>query len=114
MWSGGVRIGVASVRDRWSVELVDLKDVVRANCGNELGGAGKCNGCAIVVGVGSMLGASVVAGVGRSGVLGETFDLHCRCRKIFECLRRRRLRCGRGWFVGWRICLIVVLLTGQR
>jgi hypothetical protein len=84
VWSGGVGIGVASVRDGWSVELVEVEDVVGANCGNGLGGAGKCNGCAIVVGVNSVLGASVVAGVGRSGVLGETFDLHCRCEKIFN------------------------------
>jgi hypothetical protein len=84
VWSGRVGIGAASVRDEWSVELVVVEDVVRANCGDGLGGAGKCNGCAIVVGVGSALGASVVAGVGRSGVLGETFDLHCRCEKIFD------------------------------
>ncbi len=49
-----------------------------------MGGAGKCDGCAIVVGVGSVLGASIVAGVGRSGVLGETFDLYCRPEKIFD------------------------------
>ncbi len=61
-----------------------MEDVVKVNCGNGLGGAGKCNGCAIVVGVGSVLGTSVVAGVGRSGILSESFDLHCRCEKIFD------------------------------
>ncbi len=84
MWSGGFGIGVASVRDWWSVELVDLEDVVRANCGDGLGGAGKYDGCAIVIGVGSVLGVSVVAGEGRSGVLGEAFDLHCRREKLFN------------------------------
>jgi hypothetical protein len=84
VWGGRVGIGVASVGDGWSVELDDVEDVVGANCCNGLGGAGKCNGCAIVVGVGSTLGASVVAGVGRSGVLGEMFNLHCRCEKIFD------------------------------
>ncbi len=74
MWGGGVGIGVASVGDGWSVELVGMEDVVRANCCNGLGGAGKWDGCAIVVGVGSTLGASLVAGVGRSGVLGEMFN----------------------------------------
>ncbi len=88
MWSGGVGIGVASVGGGWSVQLVDMEDVViGANCGNGLGGAGKCNGCAIVIGVGSALGASVVAGVGRSGVLGERFDLHCRHEKVFDVSR---------------------------
>jgi hypothetical protein len=61
-----------------------VEDVVGDNRCNGLGGAGKCDGCAIVVGVGSALGASVVAGVGRSGVLGETFNLHCRPEKIFD------------------------------
>ncbi len=84
MWGGGVGIGVASVWDGWGVELVDVEDVVRANRCNGLGGAGKCNGCAIVVGVSSTLGASVVTGVRRSGVLGETFYLHCRREKIFD------------------------------
>ncbi len=64
MWSGGVGIRVASVGDGWSVELVDVEDVVGANYGDELEGTGKCNGCAIVVGFSSTLGASVVAGVG--------------------------------------------------
>ncbi len=64
---------MASVGVGWSVELVDVDDVV-----------GKCNSCAIVVSVGSALGASVVVGVGRSGVLGETFDLHCRHGKRFD------------------------------
>ncbi len=84
MWGGGVGIGVASVWDGWGVELVDMEDVVRANHCNGLGGAGKCNGCAIVVRVSSTLGASVVTGVRRSGVLGEMFNLHCRCEKIFD------------------------------
>ncbi len=84
MWGGGAGIGVASVGDGWSVELVDVEDVVGANRCNGLGGAGKCDVSAIVVGVGSALGTSVVAGVGRSGVLGETFNLHCRCKKIFD------------------------------
>jgi hypothetical protein len=84
VWGGGVRIGVASVGEGWSVELVDMEDVVGANRCNGLGGAGKCNGCAIVVRVGSTLGTSVVAGVGRSGVLGERFDLQCRREKIFN------------------------------
>ncbi len=61
-----------------------MEDVVGANHCNGLGRAGKCNGCAIVVGVGSALGASVVTRVGRSGVLGETFNLHCRHEKIFD------------------------------
>ncbi len=86
-WSGGFGIGVASVGDRWSVELIDLVDVVGANCGNGLGGVGKCDSCAIVISVGSALGASVVAGVGRSGVLGETFDLHCRHEQLFDTFR---------------------------
>jgi hypothetical protein len=30
VWGGGVGIGVASVRDGWSVELVDVEDVVGA------------------------------------------------------------------------------------
>ncbi len=64
MWSGGIGIGVASVGDWWSVELVDMEDVAGANCGYGLGGAGKGNSYAIVVGVGRALGASVVAGVG--------------------------------------------------
>jgi hypothetical protein len=64
VWSGGVRIRVASVGDGWSVELVGVNDVVRADCGDGLRGTGKGIGCAIVVGVGSALGASVVAGVG--------------------------------------------------
>jgi hypothetical protein len=38
---GGVGMGVASVGDWWSVELVDVEDVVGANCCNGLGGAGK-------------------------------------------------------------------------
>ncbi len=84
MWGGRVGIGVASVGDGWSVELVDVEDVVGANRCNGLGGAGKCDGCAIVFGVGSALGESVVDGVGRSGVLGERFDLHCRREKIFD------------------------------
>jgi hypothetical protein len=84
VWSGGVGIWVASVGDGWSVELVDVEDVVGANCGNGLGGAGKCNGCALVLGVGSALGASVVAGVGRSRVLGETFVLNWRCEKKLD------------------------------
>ncbi len=84
MWGGGVGIRVASVWDRWIVELVDVEDVVGANPCNGLGGAGKCNSCAIVVGVGSTLGTSVIAGVDRSRVLGETFNLHCRREKIFN------------------------------
>jgi hypothetical protein len=84
VWGGGVGIEVASVWDRWSVELVDVENVVGANCCNGLGGAGKCDGCAIVVGVSSTLGTSVVAGVGRSGVLGEMFNLHCKREKIFN------------------------------
>jgi hypothetical protein len=84
VWSGGVGIGMASVRDGWSVELVNVEDVVRANHCNGLGEACKCNDCAIVVGVGSALGTFVVACVGRSGVLGEMFDLHCRHEKIFD------------------------------
>ncbi len=84
MWGGGVGIGVASIWDGWSVELVDMENSVGANRYNELGGAGKCDDCGIVVGVGSTLGASVVAGVSRPGVLGETFNLHCRCEKIFN------------------------------
>ncbi len=88
MWGGRVGIGVASVGNGWSVELVDVEDVVRASCRcNGLGGAGKSDSCAIVIGVSSALGASVVAGVGKSGVLGETFDLHCRCEKIFDVSR---------------------------
>ncbi len=87
MWGGGVGIGVTSVGDGWSVELVDMEDFVGANPCNGLGEAGKCNGCAIVIGVGSMLGVSVIANVGRSGVLGETFNLHCRCEKIFNVSR---------------------------
>ncbi len=75
---------MASVWDGWSVELVDVENVVRANCCNGLGEAGKCNGCAIVVGVSSVLGASVVTSVHRSGVLGERFNLHCRLEKIFD------------------------------
>ncbi len=114
MWGGKVGIGVAPVGDRWSVELVDVEDIVGANRCNGLGGAGKCNSCAIVVGVGSMLGGSVVAGVGRSGVLSETLNLHCRHENIFNVS-------GEGgfdpvvvcWF-GWRIHLVVVLLMGQR
>jgi hypothetical protein len=109
-WGVGVGIGGASVGDGWSVEPVDVEDVVGANRCNGLGGAGKCDGCAIVVGVGSALGASVVAGVGRSGVLGETFNLHCRGKKIFDVSREA----GRGWWFGWRICLVVVSLMGQR
>ncbi len=62
MWGGGLGIGVAPVGDGWSVELVDVEDVVGANQCNGLGGAGKCNGCAIVIGVCSALGASVIAG----------------------------------------------------
>ncbi len=84
MWGGGVGIGVDSVWDRWGVELVDVEDVGRANHCNGLGGAGKCNCCAIKVGVSGTLGASVVTGVRRSGVLGETFNLHCRREKIFD------------------------------
>jgi hypothetical protein len=61
-----------------------VEDVVGANLCNGLGGADKCNGCAIVVSVGSTLGASVVASVSRSGVLGDTIDLHCRCEKRFN------------------------------
>ncbi len=87
MWGGRVGMGGASVGDGWTVELVDVEDVVGANCCDELGGAGKCNGCAIVVCVRSALGASVVAGISRSGVLGETFDLHCRHEKIFDVSR---------------------------
>ncbi len=41
MCGGGVGMGVASVGDWWSVELVDVEDVVGANCCNGLGGAGK-------------------------------------------------------------------------
>jgi hypothetical protein len=84
VWGGGVGIGVASVWDGWDVELVDVEDVVSANSCNGLGGAGKCNGCAIVVCVSGALGASVVAGVRGFGVLGETFNLHCRREKIFN------------------------------
>ncbi len=87
MWGGGVGIGVASVLDGWGVELVDMKDVVRANLCNGLGAAGKCNGCAIVVGVSGALGTSVVTGVRRSGVLGEMFNLHCRRENIFDVAR---------------------------
>ncbi len=87
MWGGGVGIGMASVWDGWGVELVDVEDVVRANRCNGLGGAGKCDGCAIVVGVSGALGASVVTGVRRSGVLGETFNLHCTREKIFDVAR---------------------------
>ncbi len=87
VWGGGVGIRVASVWDRWGVELVDVEDVVRANSCNELGGAGKCDGCAIVVCVSNALGASVVAGVRGFGVLGEMFNLHCRHEKIFNVAR---------------------------
>ncbi len=76
MWGGGVGIRVASVGDGGSVELVDVEDVVGANCCNGLERAGKCNDCAIVVSVNSALGTSVVAGVSRSGALGETSSLH--------------------------------------
>jgi hypothetical protein len=99
VWSGGVGIGVASFGDGWSVDFVDVEDVSRANCGNGLGGAGKCDGCAIVVGVGSASGASVVAGVGRSGVLGETFDLHCRCERYSMYLEKTASM--RLWMVFW-------------
>ncbi len=75
---------MASVWDGWGVELVDVEDVVRANSCNGLGGASKCNGCAIVVCVSGLLSASVVAGVRGFGVLGEAFDLHCRREKIFD------------------------------
>ncbi len=34
MLGGRVGIGVASVGDTWSVELVDVEDVVGANCCN--------------------------------------------------------------------------------
>ncbi len=84
MWGGGVGIGVASVWDGWGVKLVDVEDIVKANHCNGLGGVGKCNGCAIVVGVSGMLGTSVVIGVRRSGVLGETFNLHRRREKILD------------------------------
>ncbi len=84
MWGSSVGIGVASVWDGWGVELVNVEDVVRANSCNGLGGAGKCNGCAIVVSVSGALGASVVTSVRRSGVLGEMFNLHCRREKIFN------------------------------
>ncbi len=84
MWGGSVGIGVASVWDGWGVELFEVEDVVRANHCNGLGGAGKCSRCAIVVDVSGTLGTSVVTGVRRSGVLGETFNLHCRREKIFD------------------------------
>jgi hypothetical protein len=87
VWGGSVGIRVASVWDGWGVVLVDVEDVVRANGCNGLGGAGKCNGCAIVVGVSGALVASVVAGVRRSGVLGEMFNLNCRREKIFNVAR---------------------------
>ncbi len=62
MWRGSVGIRGGSVWAGWGVEIVDVEDVVRANCCNGLGGAGKCGGCAIAVGVSGMLGASVVTG----------------------------------------------------
>jgi hypothetical protein len=37
VWGGRVGIGVASVWDGWSVELVDVEDVVGANRCNGLG-----------------------------------------------------------------------------
>ncbi len=108
MWSGGVGIRMASVRDRWRVELVDVEDNVRANRDDRLGGAVKSDRCAIVISVGSPLGTSVVAIVCRSGVLGEMFNLHCRHEKIFDVSGKF----GFGWCVGWSICLVVVSLMG--
>jgi hypothetical protein len=80
---------VAERRDLFSVKFLDMWDVVRANSGDRLGGAGTRDSRTVVIVVSSELSATTGVDVCCRRVLLQTFNLHGRIKKEGNVTRER-------------------------